>query len=506
MNLYETLQHLSLTQPSTLAFSCPEGTLTYRDLETHSNALSVYLSTRFPHNNNPIVVYGHMEPEMIVSFLGAVKAGHPYIPVDASFPLDRVQHIITSSNACLLIDLTNLSSTLEVNIPRLSDLAEWEHILTTHQGQSLSSDYFVKEEDTFYIIYTSGSTGNPKGVQIPYSSLKSFTKWAINDFSLVPFQHYLNQAPFSFDLSVMDLYPCLLTGGTLHALPKELMIQPKKMFEYIQSSSLQIWTSTPSFVEYCLAEPKFSSEHFPTLHTFLFCGEVLSVSTAQLLTSRFPSARIFNTYGPTEATVAITAIEVTKDVLSTYDVLPIGQCKSDCEIRIVKEDGTLALENEKGELVILGPSVGKGYLNEDEKNKHSFPLLDGKKAYKTGDAGYLHNGMLFYGGRMDLQVKVNGYRMEIEEIEHHLRDVSYVQSAIVIPIYKEGKCDYLTALFVASSHSFEKDYQLVSAIKKELAKQIPSYMIPRTFVRKDSLPMTQNGKIDRKRLIQEVVK
>jgi len=504
MNLYQHISHFSLSQPFKTAFVCNEQTLTYADLESQSNALSVYLSTHLPNDHSPIIVYGHMEPEMIVSFLGVVKSGHPYIPVDSSFPLERIEQIIQNSNACLVIDVT--SSLLDCKDTSIMNSSTWHEAITRNQGNSLPSSYYVYGDDTFYIIYTSGSTGNPKGVQIPYSSLESFTNWAVHDFSLSSSQHFLNQAPFSFDLSVMDLYPSLVTGGTLFALSKELMIHPKKMFDYIQSSSLHIWTSTPSFMEYCLAEPSFSSKHFPSLHTFLFCGEVLSVSTVQLLKSRFPSARIFNTYGPTEATVAVTSIEVTEKLLSTYDVLPIGTCKKDCEIRIVKDDGTLASPGEKGEMVILGPSVGKGYLNEEEKNKHSFPSIDGKNAYKTGDAGYIKDHFLFYGGRMDLQVKVNGYRMEIEEIEHHLRAVHYVKSASVLPVFKEGKCDHLVAVFVAANHLFEKEFQLISAIKKEMATYVPTYMIPRKFIQKQQLPITQNGKIDRKLLTQEVIK
>ncbi len=158
----------------------------------------------------------------------------------------------------------------------------------------------------------------------------------------------------------------------------------------------------------------------------------------------------------------------------------------------------------KGEIVIVGPSVSVGYLGSPELTEKAFTMIDGERAYKTGDAGYVENGLLFYNGRLDFQIKLHGYRMELEEIEHHLRACSYVEGAVIVPIKKGEKYDYLLAVVVPGEHSFEKEFKLTSAIKKELNERLPNYMIPRKFMYQSSIPMTPNGKVDRKKLLSEV--
>ncbi|HJV16022.1 MAG TPA: D-alanine--poly(phosphoribitol) ligase subunit DltA, partial [Bacillales bacterium] len=315
---------------------------------------------------------------------------------------------------------------------------------------------------------------------------------------------FLNQAPFSFDLSVMDLYPALASGGSIFAITKEMIAKPKMLFEALKKSTIQVWASTPSFVQMCLMDPSFNQELLPDLRVFLFCGEILPVAIAQTLINRFPKAKIFNTYGPTEATVAVTSVEITPELVNEYPSLPVGSPKSDTEILLVGEDGNEVPDGEKGEIIIVGPSVSKGYLGEIELSKKAFIPMNGQMAYKTGDAGYRENRQLFYKGRIDFQIKLHGYRMELEEIEYHISQSSYVKMAVVLPVIQNGKIEYLTAAVVPLEHRYEKEYQLTSAIKKELGDVLPAYMIPRKFSYYEDLPITANGKIDRKRIREKV--
>ncbi|PGZ95919.1 D-alanine--poly(phosphoribitol) ligase subunit 1 [Bacillus pseudomycoides] len=502
MKLLEQIEKWAVETPDQTAFVWRDAKITYRQLKEDSDALAYWISSQYENDRSPIMVYGHMQPEMIVCFLGCVKAGHAYIPVDVSIPVDRVLRIAESSGAKLLLSPTDVTV---ADLPvQIVDGKKLEDILLTHKGNIANPEYAVNDEENFYIIYTSGSTGNPKGVQITYNCLVSFTKWTIEDFNLQTGQVFLNQAPFSFDLSVMDIYPSLVTGGTLWAIDKDMIARPKDLFASLEQSNIHVWTSTPSFAEMCLMEPSFSEGMLPNMKTFLFCGEVLSNDVARKLLERFPKATIMNTYGPTEATVAVTGIHVTNEVIDKYQSLPVGYCKSDCRIIIMKEDGTVAADGEKGEIVIVGPSVSVGYLGSPELTEKAFTVIDGERAYKTGDAGYLENGLLFYNGRLDFQIKLHGYRMELEEIEHHLRSCSYVEAAVVLPIKKGEKYDYLLAVVVPGEHSFEKEFKLTSAIKKELNERLPNYMIPRKFMYQPSIPMTPNGKVDRKKLLSEV--
>ncbi|WP_379968948.1 D-alanine--poly(phosphoribitol) ligase subunit DltA [Ectobacillus sp. sgz5001026] len=501
MNVFEEIEHWAQTEPSRNAFVWRDKPITYGQLKEQSDALSYWIAE---HDKDaaPIIVYGHMQPEMIVMFLACVKAGHAYIPIDYSIPVDRIHHIVTNSGAKLFL---SAADTIISNVAiQTVQKEEMKTIFSTYKGKAANPSLQVTEEDTFYIIYTSGSTGNPKGVQITLGNLQSFVSWMQSDFPIAKNQVFLNQAPFSFDLSVMDLYSSLTTGGTLWAVDKDMIAKPKELFSSFKNSQMEVWTSTPSFAQICLMEPDFTEEMLPNMRTFLFCGEVLSSDTARKLKERFPKASIINTYGPTETTVAVTSLEITDDILSKYTALPVGYCKSDSRILIMKEDGTEAVEEEKGEIIIIGPGVSTGYLGSPNLTNKFFTIIGSKRAYKTGDAGHMQNGLLFFHGRLDFQIKLHGYRMELEEIEHQLRTSSYVEAAVIIPVKKGETYDHLLAVVIPKKHMFEKEYQLTSAIKKEIASFLPNYMIPRKFMYRESIPMTANGKVDRKKLLSEV--
>ena len=224
--------------------------------------------------------------------------------------------------------------------------------------------------------------------------------------------------------------------------------------------------------------------------------------------TRFPKGHIFNTYGPTETTVAVTQVEITEQVLNDYPRLPIGITKDDTKIVLLDDNLKEVAAGEAGEIVILGPSVSKGYINNPEKTQAAFIDFQGQKAYRTGDLGQFDdNGQLLYKGRIDFQVKLHGFRIELEDVDHHLDRVSLVSQATTVPKYdKNHKVQQLIAYVVAKENNFEDEFKLTQAIKKELNETMMSYMMPQRFIYVDSLPLTNNGKIDRKSLMKEVNK
>ncbi|WP_100489282.1 D-alanine--poly(phosphoribitol) ligase subunit DltA [Sporolactobacillus pectinivorans] len=503
MNLLQQIEKWAEQSPDRTCYRWRGKSLTYRELKKKSDALACWLAETYVNDSAPIIIHGHMQPEMPILFLACAKSGHAYIPVDLAIPAERILLIAESSEAGLIFsEEPGLLPFLSQNVVDPDKLAG---ILKDYENQIPDGKSEVAGNDTFYIIYTSGSTGKPKGVQIPQDALASFVSWAQSDFGLTEKQIFLNQAPYSFDLSVMDLYPCLTTGGTLQTVDKEMIARPAELFETFASSGLNVWTSTPSFAEMCLMEPSFSEQMMPELHTFLFCGETLPVHVARNLYERFPRAKIINTYGPTESTVAVTSITISKEMAASGHPFPVGRCKSDCAIRILDVNGQQVPEGEKGEIVICGPSVGKGYLGDPEKTKAAFGIIQGQRAYHTSDIGSLQNGLLYYHGRMDSQIKIHGFRMELGEIEHALASCRYVRQAVVIPVKKEERYDHLISFVVAKNNPFEKNYQLSSSIRNELARFLPDYMLPRKFIFQSSLPMTANGKVDRKVLLKEAV-
>lgn len=497
-NIVQAIDYYATATPTALAYDGEEGQFTYEQLKQRSDEIATFLLENIS-TEGPIVVYGGQNFEMLVSFLGCSKAGRAYIPIETHTPSERLQLICEVAKPALIVETTQAIDHAIKDALHLKTIFSRE--MTAHSTQSLSP---VRLEDTYYIIFTSGTTGVPKGVQISHQNLLSFVNWELNDFNIEQGERFLAQAPYSFDLSVMTLYPALTSGGTVVPLTKEIFNDFKRLFEALPKMNLDVWVSTPSSMDLCLMDPSFNGETLNTIKTFLFCGEELTHSTATKLVERFPNANIYNTYGPTEATVAVTEVLVNNDVLKAYDRLPIGIPKSDTQIVIMDDDKVLS-KGKVGEIVIVGPSVSQGYMNNPQKTKEAFFEFQGAHAYHTGDAGHFdENGMLCYDGRIDFQVKVHGYRIELEDVDHYLNQVSYIKQAVVVPKYKDHKVQQLIAYVIPNENEFEKSYELTKAIKAELAETVMDYMIPQRFVYVDQLPLTTNGKIDRKGLINEV--
>lgn len=502
-NIIEKIDEYAATDPSRVAYEYLGKANTYQELKEYSDALAAHIDSMGLAEKTPIIVYGGQTFEMVAAFLGVVKAGHAYIPVDTNSPGERLTIInqIAKPAACIAVEELPLAMP---GLPRI-DPTELESIFGKHV-QGTSKEKWIAGDDTFYIIFTSGTTGVPKGVQISHDNLVSFLDWMQNDFGISNRQSFLSQPPYSFDLSVMDLYPALTRGGRLVALPKSVTDNFKELFAELPKLALNVWVSTPSFMDICLLEPSFNEQNYPSLSHFLFCGEELTHKTAATLNTRFPHAHVFNTYGPTETTVAVSQVEITKQVLDDYKRLPIGIAKTDTSIRVVDEQLQDVQKGQDGEIIISGPSVSKGYLNNAEKTKQAFVKLHGQTAYRTGDLGQLDSaGQLLYKGRIDFQIKLHGFRIELEEVDHHLDQVSLISQATTVPKYgKDHKVNQLIAYVAAKKNDFKSNFELTKAIKEELKNLMMPYMMPQRFVYLDALPLTPNGKVDRKRLIKEV--
>lgn len=501
MNILECIRTYARTRPDQTAFYSGGRTLTYRQLEERSEKLARYLEAISCDNKGPVAVYGHKKPEMLIAFLACVKSGRAYCPIDTSVPDARIETILGMLKSKVV--LTSEELHVETEDKLILELEDW--FLENEEYSGEEKELFpVSGEEVFYMIFTSGSTGEPKGVQITESCLSHFLDWSVelgNSRQDKDGKVFLNQAPFSFDLSVMDLYTCLACGGTLYCLNKKTQGDYRELKEELQRSGVHIWVSTPSFADVCLSEPAFDKEHLPDLEVFLFCGETLTNRTVKRLSERFKGAVIVNTYGPTESTVAVTEVTVTKELCETVSPLPVGKAKPGTDIEIRDKEGNLCQEGEKGEIVIVGDSVSLGYYKRQELTEKVFFTTEqnGIRGYRTGDKGYVKDGMLYYCGRMDLQIKLHGYRMEIEDIENNMLRLADIRHAVVVANEKDGKVKSLTAYVVArETVNDERAYQ--KEIKERLSEFLPEYMIPKKIVFVGQIPMTANGKADRKAL------
>ncbi|MCI1986285.1 MAG: D-alanine--poly(phosphoribitol) ligase subunit DltA [Lactobacillus sp.] len=492
-NVITAIDAIATATPQRWAYDVLGDKHSYGELKQAADKIAAAIAQRQLPQAAPIMVYCDQSFLTIATFLGCVKAGHAYIPVDTHSPQERLVMIAEIAQPALAIAVVPLPVAVAVPTTTAADLLA----ATVPAAQALTP---VSGDDTFYIIFTSGTTGQPKGVQISHDNLLSFVNWMVGfDWPAQP--QTLSQAPYSFDLSVMSLYPALVLGGTLKVLPAATTANLKALFAALPTLALQVWVSTPSFMAICLLEPTFDAAHYPDLTRFFFCGEELPHALAQELLRRFPQAQIYNTYGPTETTVAVSAVAITPAILARYERLPIGVAKPDTQISLraggEREDNGQTV----GELLIAGPSVSKGYLNRPDKTAAAF-LPAG---YATGDLGFVDDaGMLFYRGRTDFQIKLNGYRIELEEVNHYLNREPLIQQAVAVPKYgADHKVKQLLAYVVPADNAYPSELALTKALRQALQAKMMAYMVPQRFVYRESLPLTTNGKVAIKALIQE---
>jgi D-alanine--poly(phosphoribitol) ligase subunit 1 len=485
MNLIERIDRWAAVAPEATAHISDGRTLTYGELRRHSDALACYLTERFGDDRRPIAVLGHREPEILIAFLSAVKSGRPYVPLDTALPHQRIDKIVATSRAALVLT------------PK--DIVQFSALQVRGPARSVHGD------EPFYILFTSGSTGEPKGVIITLACLEHFITWMLAEQRFTELgEVFLNQAPFSFDLSVMDLYCSLATGGTLFSISRDRIANPKELYRALGSSGVTTWVSTPSFAQMCLVEEKFSETMLPRVRRFLFCGETLPPQAAAQLAMRFPRAQVWNSYGPTEATVATSSIRIDAAILEKYSPLPVGRTMPGSEIFIVNGNRDVLPADQRGEIIIAGPNVSVGYLDRPDLTAEAFFQYRGQRAYRTGDLGQFRDDLLFFHGRMDDQIKVSGYRIELGDVEANLRALATVRDAVVLPVIKDGTTQSLAAFVLLAARDEASHFNLSHQLRTQLSQRLPTYMLPRKFVFLDAFPMTTNGKVDRARLAKSL--
>ena len=479
MDIIAQIDRRAEADPEKVAHVSGERSLTYGELRRQSDAVAGYLARELPGGREPVAVLGHREPEMLVAFLGCVKAGHPYIPVDTVLPPQRMERILSAARFTLTPAEVAEIVRSEYSAPRVT----------------------LGKEDPWYIMFTSGSTGDPKGVVITRGCLEAFMEWILEEQGYrETAETFLNQTPFTFDLSIMDVYCGLYTGGTVFSISRDTFANPKRLFQALAASEATVALATPSFFRVCLTEPTFTATMMPRMRKFLFCGETLPPSVAAQMLERFPEAELWNTYGPTEATVAMTSVRLSREILERYPALPVGAPMPGVKVYLIGDDLEPLPEDGRGEIVIAGPNVTPGYLNAPERNAAAFVNHDGLRGYRTGDYGYFRDGYLFCEGRKDGQVKLNGYRIELGDIEANLRGLPGVQEAIVLPVMKEGAAQSLTAFIHMAGGGDEEEFERTAHLKARLLERLPAYMLPRKFIYVDEFPVTPNGKVDRRQL------
>lgn len=511
MNAFlEAVGKAATLRPESVAFVNTDGDqLTYGELWNASDELACRLRDAYGKDKSPVMVFGHKSPLMLVSFLACAKSGHAYVPTDSEIPAARVANILEQLSSPVVIAVEDLPAPA-VRASGPAFIVDSEVLADVmSRGASVQRpdhSWCVSGDDTQYIIFTSGSTGTPKGVEVTASDVGHFMTWDLSLFSKAKAPRtYVNQALLSFDLSVTEVVAALAAGDRIFSLSSTTQLDMDAMFKALATSESTCWVSTPSFVTLCLADKSFNRDLLPQLTHFFFCGERLHPDTVSRLLDRFDGACVMNAYGPTESTVAVTAVGITQEMCS--DPLPVGYPKPGTKIVIVNhETGEELPLGAEGEIVICGDTVAKGYFRNPERTAEAFEwrMVDGEMlwSYRTGDLGHVgEDGCLWCAGRLDTQVKLHGYRIELGEIESALQELPEVDLAAAVVRERHGVADHLEA-HVQLSHGVPEDaYEAGKALRHKLGVRLPGYMVPRRVVFEETLPLTPNGKVDRRALV-----
>jgi amino acid adenylation domain-containing protein/non-ribosomal peptide synthase protein (TIGR01720 family) len=483
--------------PDALAVVFGEQRLSYRELNRGANQLAHYLRELRVGPEQVVGILMNRSIEMVISVLGVLKAGGAYLPLDPEYPQERLSFMLEDADVKLLLTQRQLSTQLPSSQARVLavDAQEEEGALLLRSGDN--PDRRANVQNLSYVIYTSGSTGKPKGVMIEHSGLVNYLCWATAAYNVSEGGGAPLHSSLSFDLSVTSLFTPLLAGCLVHLLAEGLEALEQTLESGPQYSLVKL---TPAHLE-VLGRSLSAGNAQRQTRALIVGGEALSGESLNYWREHAPDTLVVNEYGPTETVVGCcvysrTAAEIKEGAVS------IGRPIANTELYILDERMEPVAVEVRGELYIGGRGVGRGYLNRPELTAerflpHPFSRKSGERLYRTGDlARYLPDGNIEYLGRIDEQVKVRGYRVELGEIEAVLAEHELVREAVVL-LREDVEGDKRLVAYVVMTDG----QQLTSSeLRSYLQERLPAYMIPSAFVQLDELPLTLNGKVDRKAL------
>lgn len=490
------LDEAVLIRPEKTAVRDEWGEITYADLCEYGKRVgTVLINSSETDGTEPVMVYLPKSLKCIVSFMGAMYSGNPYVPAAYDMPLNRIEKIIESLDGAghIITDAAGAERLKEINPPLPIHI--YEDMLSSETDEKAVEKAVgaVCDTDPIYIMFTSGSTGAPKGVTVPHRGVIDYAMWVGKTFEISESTILGNQAPFYFDNSIFDIYSMLLSGAEMIIIPEKLFMFPSKLPEFIRDNNITTIFWVPTVMINVANSGVLSEIEMPTLKTAAFCGEVMPNTQLNIWRRYHKDCLYANLYGPTEISDVCTYYIVDRP-FNDSDPLPIGKACENMRIIILNEDNKQARVNEQGEMCVIGTGVSLGYWNNPEITAKAFmqnplnPYYE-ERIYRTGDLAYINDdGLIMYVGRRDNQVKIKGNRIELGEIENAAMCVDEVLGACAVVDENEQKI----VLFVESKADLK-----LRKVNLELKKYIPNYMLPGKLVVMDKFPHTANDKIDR---------
>jgi amino acid adenylation domain-containing protein len=475
--------------PQKAAIIFEQQTITYSELNERANRFAHYLWEQGINFEYPIGIYLNRSIDMVAAILAVVKMGGTYIPLDSSYPYDRIRYIINDAKIALVITENSLLADIQ-NIPAQKLVLEDIHEKLPGYSPDNPGLRFEASK-RLYVIYTSGSTGNPKGVQISHQAVVNFLMSMRKEPGISAEDKVLFITTICFDISGLELYLPLISGATMVMATSETAADGVKLAEYIDRHDVTLMQATPSTYR-ILIDTNWKGKQ----NLKLLCGgEALTRELAEVLLTKGSS--VWNLYGPTETTIwsMIYRVEHGEGPVS------IGKPIDNTQIYILNEAMEEVAEGEVGELYIGGDGLSMGYLGRPELTGERFvlnPLADGsERIYRTGDLARREKGLVYYEGRTDFQVKIRGYRIELGEIENTLEKHPLVKQAVAVALESKAGDAVLAVYYTRSGAQPVKSDVLRTYLKSKL----PEYMVPSLLTELEAFPLTLNGKIDRKSLM-----
>jgi len=487
--LYNSFQKF----PDNVAFNIDGNSYTYSQLTQRVAVIQTVLF-RNRNSTNAIGIIANQDFETYSTILAALLSGITYVPIEPTHPDERNNHIVRLAEVNMIFcsDVSSISEGfLELTKSRLFQLETGEKVVAELK--------VIQTDNPAYVLFTSGSTGVPKGVPISKQNLLAFAN-NVDDMNLNISQksRFLQVFELTFDLSVFSYLVPLLYGASVFILPKSPFKQMASI-QLIEEQKITHVLTVPSFAGYL--KPFFAKIKLPSVTHWMFCGEALKAELVAKWQKCIPNASIYNVYGPTEATIFCTSYKCIPDKFKEYHgIVCIGKPFKDILFGLFEGNSPINELETNAELCISGSQLTTGYLDDPEKNKMAFFSYNQQVYYRSGDVCRLDKEEdYFFSGRNDTQVKINGYRVEISELEYHAGDFPGIIETIVIVTTNDKNDQQILNLVYTASAELNTD-----EIVEFLSKKIPSYMLPEHVYHVKSIPYNLNGKIDKRALAEQI--
>ena len=517
--LHARVTRSAQARPDATALVGRSGTLTFGELESLANRFAQGLVESGCRPGDRVALLLPKEPATIAAMLGTLKAGCAYVPIDLASPAARAARIVSTADVRLVVVHPGAAALLD-GIVAEGGIGEGATAATTAdapvEGASFRTAFDagslatlpdaapavdVTPADAAHILFTSGSTGLPKGVLITHDNVAAFLDWALPVFGLASDDRLSSHPPLHFDLSTFDVYGSLTAGAELHIVDPALNLNPHGLARFVGEAELTQWFSVPSTMTFLTSADAVPEGGWPALRRVLFCGEVLPTPVLRHWMTRLPHAVFTNLYGPTEATIASSWHTFSETPADDTEPIPIGvPCEGE-ELVVLDETLAPVARGEIGDLYIAGVGLSPGYWRDEEKTDAAFvrdPADPERRLYRTGDLARLgDDGLLYFLGRVDSQIKSRGYRIELGEIETALNALDAIRESAVVGCESDG----FEGTQIGCAYALADETRATPVdLRKQLVETLPRYMLPTRWLELDALPKNANGKIDRPRL------